>query len=64
MQCNCGNKTEPNTYRIKSIDHAREWFPLAEPEHLPIRLELDICPACGRTRRKVFSNKVLLWTQG
>jgi hypothetical protein len=60
MQCNCGEKTEAKTYQVKLIDSAREWYPLAEPEHLPIRLELDICPACGRMpglAKKIFINE-------
>jgi hypothetical protein len=65
MQCNCGGQTEPRTYKVTLLDNARQWHPLVEPEHLPIRLELDVCKGCGRMQRKVYSrDKVLLWMQG
>ena len=64
MQCKCGSNTEPSNFQVKTLDKAIEWYPLVQPEHLPITVNLDICRGCGRMRRKVFSNQVLLWTQG
>jgi hypothetical protein len=65
MQCNCGAMTEPRTYKVSLLDNAHQWFPLAEPEHLPIKLDLDVCKDCGRMKLKVYSsNNILLWTQG
>ena len=64
MQCNCGDITEARTFTVTTLDQAIEWYPLAQPEHLPITITLDTCRGCGRARRKVFSNEKLLWTQG
>ena len=61
MQCNCGKKTVPTTFQITTLDKAIEYNPLVEPEHLPITVDMDICPTCGRMKIKVFSDEVLVW---
>jgi hypothetical protein len=40
--------TEPRTYKVILLDNTRQRFPLVKPEHLPIKLELDVCKGCGQ----------------
>jgi hypothetical protein len=65
MNCPCGGQTEPRTCKVSRLDNARQWYPLVEPEHLPIKLILDTCKGCGRMKREVYSrDNVLVWVQG
>ncbi|HET7675211.1 MAG TPA: hypothetical protein VFL54_06780 [Gammaproteobacteria bacterium] len=50
MNCPCGGATRRTERELVTLTGAREWMPTAQPEHLPLRVEIDRCEACGRQR--------------
>lgn len=48
MQCSCGEETKSAKHEVKTLKKAQEWYPLVEESNLPILVDQDFCPACGR----------------
>jgi hypothetical protein len=53
MQCPCGDETINQVHQVKTMAKALEWTK-GVPAALPIKIDQDKCPACGRLDFKVF----------
>ena len=56
MNCPCGSQTAFFSHSVKRIEKAREWSARVEDGHLPVRIDRDCCPQCGRERAQIFSH--------
>jgi ribosomal protein S27AE len=48
MQCTCGSELTSSSHEVKTIKKAQEWATYAQEHDLPLRVEQDSCPRCGR----------------
>ena len=39
MQCPRGSTVTESTHLVKTIEKAKEWYPLTKDDHLPIKIE-------------------------
>lgn len=56
MQCPCGRDTTPLSHRVKTLETALVWSEKVTEADLPVRIEQDRCPSCGRQRTRVFTD--------
>ena len=50
MMCPCGETTVERQHEVKTLAKAREWFSGVEKTDLPILVNRDLCPSCGREK--------------
>ena len=50
MMCPCGELTKECQHEVKTLAKAREWFGGVGKSDLPILVNRDICPSCGRQK--------------
>lgn len=54
MQCSCGANTVNLVHEVKTLKKSREWCGGVMPKHMPIQVDRDQCPSCGRERLMVW----------
>lgn len=54
MQCKCGEETRIGTHEVKTLAGAMGWFDDVFDTDLPLTIEQDKCPACGRMHYEVY----------
>lgn len=64
MQCSCGEETKLASHEVKTLSKAIEWFSGIKEDQLPIVVEQDRCPACGRARRTIHFDGVIIHAAG
>ena len=64
MQCNCGGETRESTHEVKTLGKAQEWDSTVTPGDLPIRVQQDRCPGCGRSRVTIYRRGLILARRG
>ena len=64
MQCPCGEETRMSSHLIKTIKKAREWHGETSTDNLPLTIEQDKCPACGRIHVEIYDGATLLEWRG
>lgn len=64
MQCPCGSETALSSHEVKTLAKATEWYLAASDDVLPITIERDICPGCGRERRTITKGGEILHREG
>ena len=55
MQCKCGAETKIQQHQVKTMAAASEWFDEIEEAQLPILVDQDKCPGCGRIAYSISS---------
>ena len=53
MQCPCGSETRNQVHQVKTMERALEWTG-GYGAKLPITVDQDKCPACGRIHLVVY----------
>lgn len=53
MQCPCGESTINQVHEVKTMAKAMQWTK-GTPADLPIKVDQDLCPACGRLEAMVL----------
>jgi len=65
MNCPCGAMTGFFSHTVKTLAKAQEWLADATESDLPVRIDRDVCPSCGRERAQIFDrNNVLMEVRG
>ena len=57
MNCKCGGNTKNTAYEIKTLRTAREYQPSLIQQDLPITVDKDTCPSCGRCEINIIPTK-------
>ena len=64
MQCPCGEETRAGSHQVKTLLKAQEWCQEATEADLPIMVEQERCPACGRQQTTITSESGLFEKRG
>lgn len=56
MICECGGTLRRFAIELHTLAAAREWLPIAQPAHLPLRVEGVRCDTCRRRIGVNFSS--------
>ena len=64
MLCPCGAETHNQIHEVKTIEKAKEWFPLIKSFQLPIKVDQEKCPSCKRMLRSIYFDGKLIHRKG
>ena len=64
MQCPCGDETRIGVHEVKTLSKAQEWCQAATEADLPIMVEQERCPACGRQQSTISNESGLFERKG
>ncbi len=59
MNCKCGGNTTSTSHEVKSLKVAQEWEESITEGDLPVKIDNNICPACGRQYVMIFNDSKL-----
>ncbi len=56
MLCPCGSETRNQQHEVRTKAKALEWFAEVKDGELPILVNQDKCPGCGRLAYSVYTS--------
>jgi NAD-dependent dihydropyrimidine dehydrogenase PreA subunit len=57
MNCKCGGNTVNAVHQVKTLKKAVEYQASLNQQDLPITVDKDTCPSCGRCEINIITTK-------
>ena len=54
--CKCGQETISSRHKVTTLKKAVEWVDFTTQKDLPLEIDQNKCPGCGRINYKVYSS--------